>query len=267
MNTRLVGLFSAISLLIAGTTVTAFAQQRSTVGVSASAGYAFGIGSRYVGTSNRKNPDKDHYLNMGSGLQLRVGGAYKLMERVYVKSGFIYTAGVPAVTVHTEESFVLGGTANRSVTYEHSRFGIPVYVQTYITFLDLIDIYTQIGCGITFNFSSRNMEQFGNNDRTDLDAEATLQEKNSISLPLYAGIGVDYPLNEFAFLVGEIGFESSNVTMYGYSVEDAKNQGALGIDTDVTEINYEKNASDRQPPRKTPASNIYIHIGTRFYVY
>ncbi len=237
---------------------------QNTVGVYASTGYAFGIGGRYVGTSEFKNPDKDHYSNMGSGIRINAGGSYKLLDNLYVKGGFTYTHGFPAVTIYDSVNLIIT-YAEQSIKYQHSRFGIPVYVQHYVRILELIDMYIQLGTGITFNFSSREIEQFDHDDALSLDAEATLIDKNSISLPLYGAVGVDYPLNDFAFLVAEIGFEASNITLYGYEATESKNLNVLsGYSGNV---NYEKNANDRQQPRKTPASNIYMHIGTRFFIY
>jgi hypothetical protein len=227
----------------------------------ASLGYGIGVGSRYVGQSTTTNTSltpgvvinaEDQYYNTGSGIKLDGGAALKLMERLDAEIAAEFTAGIGSPEVEVKET-VAGLIASN--TYSNSQLLFRLCIVPNFSFLDLVDVYIGVGLGPVLTFSSEEIKQTGvNTEVRDFD--------NGVTIAMLGKFGCYYPLNNFASLYGECGFEMMNVTQNGYTPRDTNgNQTGTKV-----EFVYDTYDQPNNNPVKTPGSNITIRFGARIRI-
>ncbi|MBD3344092.1 MAG: hypothetical protein GF401_03415 [Chitinivibrionales bacterium] len=262
----------AVSLFLIFAVVSGVHAQDELLNLYASVGYGFPIGGRYVDSTYKydsgNNPltDEmdDHYLNIGRGIKLDIGAAYRVMENIDARLGLEYSGGVPSITKEVESIDGVGGTTTSK--YKYSQFGIKLYAVPNFRIVELLDMYLGVGAGVFFNFTS--MEIVRTTDGPD-KYEAKVDFKNKPSFAFLGLIGANYPLNDFAWLFTEINFAAMNVTAKEREVESSDFPSNVNEDMRLTSGTvdiYEKGAHDRFAPVKTPASNFAIKAGIRFFV-
>jgi len=227
----------------------------------ASVGYGIGVGSRYVGQSTTTNTSltpgvvieaKDHYYNIGSGIKLDGGAAIKLIDRLDAEIAAEYTAGIGSPEVEIRET-VAGAIASN--VYSNSQVLLRVCIVPNFSFLDLIDIYIGVGLGPVLTFASEEIKQAGvNTEIREFD--------NGVTIALLGKLGAYYPLNNFASLYAECGYEMMNVTQNGYTPRDT-NGNKTGT---KVEFAYDTYDQPNNIPVKTPGSNVTIRFGARIRI-
>ena len=222
-------------------------------------GYGFGVGGNYIGMSQTKvgglpTMEEDHYQNFGWGIKLDGGVDYLLMDKLYVQGGLCVNFGVPGISNVLDD----GAGSKTTVNYGWSTFGIKALVKPTFQLFDLFDVYTGFGLGLYFAMSGADIKS------TTLggDFSSKAVDNNNPALAFIGSLGIEYPLNENIILFGELYCEmmSFTTTKTAYSNSTAP----FYIDHIVY---YQEDVTDRNPPPKTPGTNIAIRAGVRFPIF
>jgi len=244
----------------------------------ASIGAGFSLGGICVGSSEdvvdrasgrEITETDDEFANFGRGLKIDLGAAYKFLENVGVRAAFNMSFGVPGIEVTWKEKDEVLGTAEKmTVTMHNAQVGLKALLVPQFRAFDLFDVCVGAGLGLYWTSCSWEREDelpAGNyKEEVDVDCKATL--------PFIGMIGVEVPVADRLVLYGDLTYEAMNVTIEKVKVESTTftvvapyaggwGEGDVGVGTRTTK--YEKDAEDRAPTPKVPASNLAIRVGVR----
>jgi hypothetical protein len=225
-------------------------------------GYGFGVGGRYVGPSETYNgavltTREDHYQNFGWGIKLEGGADYLLMDKLFVQGGLCFNFGVPGISNVLDNP----GVEKTTVNYGWTTIGIKALIKPTFQLFDLFNVYTGFGLGLYFAMSSADITS--STPGGDFSSKAI--DSNNPALAFIGSLGVEYPLNEFCILYGELYCEQMSFTT---TKTEYTNSTFPGGNTYIDHIvYYQEDVTDRAPPPKTPGTNIAIRAGVRFPIF
>ena len=258
---RSAGIMIAVLLLACGCLARYGAEKKFDLYVTT--GYGFGVGGSYLDASQTYNGAgtltlrDDHYRNFGWGIKLDGGADYLLMDKLFVQGGLCFNFGVPGIS----NVFDNPGVEKTTVNYGWTTIGIKALVKPTFQLFDLFNVYTGFGLGLYFAMSWADITS--STPGGDFSSKAV--DSNNPALAFIGSLGVEYPLNEFCILYGELYCEQMSFTT---TKTEYTNSTFPGGSTYIDHIvYYQEDVTDRAPPPKTPGTNIAIRAGVRFPIF
>lgn len=200
---------------------------------------------------------EDEYVNLGRGLKMDLGAAYKFHDHVQVLAAMALTIGLPKAGYKFETVNTTATTSSsESLEVTNSQFGLKVLLAPTFRIFELLDVYVAVGPGIYWNSVGYEYIEESTIGSTTTREEETGTVEVKPSFPFIGMLGVEYPVADRLVLYLDACYEAMNVT-----VEEVKAEKSTF--NDPTLETYEKDDLTRSPPPKIPASNVAIRLGVR----
>lgn len=256
--------FFAVAVLCIGGI--AAGQEKEMLDVYAVAGAGIGVGGLHVGaTQSWTAPEAlggyltkttDNYLNFGSGLQLEGGADIRLMQHLYCQAALCYGNGLWGI-----DQVVVNESASGLTTtdqYSYSTLGIKLLVKPTFQVLDLFTVYTGFGIGLDFAWLTIHHSDVG----PGVNLSARADDGQWPAFAFEGSLGLDYPITRSIIIFGELQCEVMNFMTSQRTITNSNYPDGTGWNNQI--INYQTNATDRDPPASTPGTNVGIRVGVRF---
>ncbi len=208
------------------------------------AGYGIPMGGYTEGdliSVNSSGDEKDHYLNYGQGIQMKLGADYFITHNIGMQFSFCYTGGLPSIKVVVDDD-----DDNFTEKYKHNTFGVNIMLVPHFEAFQLLDMYTGLGIGVTF--ASLNID---NDDKENYPNEGYF--KTSPALTFSGILGTDVSLNDKWNLFFELSFDQMSFRL----------KSRKETDENSSQIDYVKDSDTSPAPIKIPGSNFGLRVGIR----
>ena len=198
----------------------------------------------------------DDYANFGRGFKIDLGASYALMDNVNLMGAFVMSFAPRAEGVDESTTQPLTTNTIETITVRNAQLGLKVLLVPHFTIFDLLEVGIGAGLGLYFNPASYEyeLETITAAGSTKLTEEGDIGTK--ASLPFIGTIVVEYPISSSLAIFLDLTYEAMNVTIDRIKADKSNL-------TTPTSVRLEKDATDRNPPIKVPASNLAIRLGVR----